>query len=99
MIDCALVYPNPSLDSPNRNLALGIMIVGAALEGRGFSVEYFDLRFDDEDRLRQLLQSGVRAVGVSAMTGEQCVKAAQVFRMCKDLSPQTATVLGGVHGS
>jgi hypothetical protein len=38
--DCLLVYPNPSLDSPNRNLALGLMIVGAALEQQGYRVAY-----------------------------------------------------------
>jgi|GEM_PF-600077 len=99
MIDCVLVYPNPSLDSPNRNLALGVMIVGAALEQRGFSVEYIDLRFDTVARLRDIVRGGVRTVGVSAMTGEQCLAAAEIFEWVKQASPATKTILGGVHGS
>jgi hypothetical protein len=66
--DCILVYPNPSLDSPNRNLALGILFVGAALEENGYKVEYVDTRFDSLDHLRSLLIDGTRVVGVSAMT-------------------------------
>jgi len=99
MVDCVLVYPNPSRDSPNRNLALGILFVGAALEERGFSVAYIDLRFDKMDQLADLLTGGVHVLGVSVMTGNQCMEAAQVLRTAKTLLPTVRTVLGGVHPS
>ncbi len=99
MVDCVLVYPNPSRDSPNRNLALGILFVGAALEEQGFSVAYIDLRFDTRQELAGLLTGGVRVLGVSVMTGNQCKEAAEVLRMAKTLAPTVRTVLGGVHPS
>lgn len=99
MIDCLLIYPNPSLDSPNRNLALGILFVGAALEQQGYAVEYIDLRFDTLDNVRQFVNQGVRIVSISAMTGYQCIQAAEIFSLVKASAPQTITVLGGVHAT
>jgi anaerobic magnesium-protoporphyrin IX monomethyl ester cyclase len=46
-----------------------------------------------------ILRRGVRMVGVSAMTGEQCGAAADIFSATRALAPQAFTVLGGVHGS
>lgn len=97
--DCILVYPNPSLDSPNRNLGLGVLFVGAALEERGFRVEYIDTRFDTLEDFRRLLSDGTRVVGVSAMTGQQCAEAKTIFEITKAVAPDVKTVLGGVHPS
>jgi anaerobic magnesium-protoporphyrin IX monomethyl ester cyclase len=99
MVDCVLVYPNPSQDSPNRNLALGILFVGAALEQRGFSVAYIDLRFDTMDDIVRLLTDGARVLGVSVMTGNQCIQAADILHVAKAIAPNISTVLGGVHPS
>ena len=48
MSDILLVYPRPTLDSPLKELALGIMYLGATLESNGFDVEYHDERFDKD---------------------------------------------------
>ena len=37
MIDCALVYPTPSLDSPAKGPALSIFYPGVVLEKSGFA--------------------------------------------------------------
>jgi anaerobic magnesium-protoporphyrin IX monomethyl ester cyclase len=99
MKDCALIYPIPSQDSPNRNLALGIVFAGAALEQKHFDVQYIDLRFDPWDSIRQVLVNGIKILGVSAMTGYQCAQAQAIFSMAKQLAPHTVTILGGVHAS
>lgn len=99
MTNCTLIYPTPSEDSPNRNLSLGIIFIGASLEQKGYSVEYIDLRFDSWDAIKQILINGTRILAVSAMTGYQCSQAAEIFAFSKKIAPNTITVLGGVHPS
>lgn len=97
MIDCLLVFPIPSKDSPNHNVALGMLFVGATLERQGYSVRYVDLRFDSWDQMIGIVKDGVRVVGISTMTGNQCVQAATILSAVKALQPRVLTVLGGVH--
>src|SRR5207245_1329975 len=97
MLDCLLVFPVPSKDSPNHNVALGILFVGATLERHGLTVRYIDLRFDSWDLMVRVLSEGVRVVGISTMTGNQCVQASQIIDTVKAIRPDTVTVLGGVH--
>jgi anaerobic magnesium-protoporphyrin IX monomethyl ester cyclase len=99
MVHCLLVFPVPSRDSPNHNVALGMLFVGTMLERAGYSVRYLDMRFDDWSTLVQVLRDGVRVVGVSAMTGHQCGQAARIFNLAKRIDPKIVTVLGGVHAT
>lgn len=99
-VDMLLIYPRPTLDSPLQELALGIMYVGANLEKAGFNVEYYDERFDDVQTVWDMLASGgVKAVGVSAMTGYQLKRTEEFFTEIKKKYPAVKKILGGVHAS
>jgi len=98
-MDCVLIYPMPSADSPNRNVALGIVCVGAALERAGWTVAYFDARIDSEALLHAYLREQPRLVGFSAMTGMQCSETKRLLDAVRQLAPNAKTLLGGVHPS
>jgi radical SAM superfamily enzyme YgiQ (UPF0313 family) len=89
----------PSADSPNRNVALGIAFVGAALERAGWTVAYFDARMDDETLLHAYLRERPKLVGFSAMTGLQCSETKRMAAVVRALSPGTKVLVGGVHPS
>ncbi len=99
MIDCVLVYPIPSKDSPAKGPALSIFYVGAMLEKEGFEVEYVDERFDNPNRVFDLIKTRPLCVGVSAMTGVQLLEAQRILKQTKAIDPGIYTVLGGVHPS
>lgn len=97
--DIILVYPDPSKDSPNRNLSLSILFPGAALEKKGFNVAYIDTRFDSDAKLDELLRKEPKAIGISTMTGNQCTEAKRIMERVKSVNPAIKTILGGVHPS
>ena len=99
MIDCVLVYPIPSKDSPAKGPALSIFYVGAMLEKEGFEVEYVDERFDNPNRVFDLVKTNPLCVGVSTMTGVQLLEAQRILKQIKAINPEICTVLGGVHPS
>lgn len=96
----ALVYPVPSLSSPQKSPPLSILHVGRALseaKQRGksdedYNVRYFDLRYDDmcpDD------YKWADVVGVSSMTGLQIRGAIDVMKKAKSFGKRT--VFGGIH--
>ncbi len=99
MTDCVLVYPIPSKDSPAKGPALSIFYIGAMLEKKGFEVEYVDGRFDNPNRVFDLIKTNPLCVGVSAMTGVQLLEAQRILKQTKAINPEICTVLGGVHPS
>lgn len=100
IIDCLLIYPKPTLESPKLNPALSIFYVGATLEQYGFEVEYIDLRIDKFDRVSEIVKhKDPLCVGVSSMTGHQLEGAIEVLKAVKRIKPTISTVLGGVHPS
>ncbi|MFC2071547.1 B12-binding domain-containing radical SAM protein [Chloroflexota bacterium] len=99
MIDCVLVYPIPSRESPSKGPALSIFYVGVMLEKDGFEVEYVDERFDSRNRTIDLIKTNPLCVGVSAKTSIQLLEAQRILRQTKAINPKTITVLGGPHPS
>lgn len=99
MIDCLLIYPNPTKDSPKKGAALGIFYCGAMLEKNGFKIAYFDSRFDDEKKLRRIIDQGVLSVGISSMTGNQLKEAKEFLKFIKKEDSSIYTIMGGVHPS
>lgn len=96
----ALVYPMPSVSSPQKSPPLSILHVGRALseaKQRGksdenYDVRYFDLRYDTmtpEDF------KWADVVGVSSMTGYQLKGAILTLKLAKLYGKRT--VLGGIH--
>lgn len=98
-IDCVLVYPVPTPDSPVKGTALSIFFPGAALEREGFAVEYVDERMDDAGRLAELLKENPLCVGVSSMTGFQLKGAKRALELVKKINPKIPTIMGGVYAS
>ena len=48
-IDCLLIYPRPTEDSPKKQPALSIFYPGAMLEHAGYVAEYIEENFDKEE--------------------------------------------------
>lgn len=93
-----LIYPVPSISSPQKSPPLSILHVGRALseaKARGksdedYQVRYFDERWDD---LPDLTWPDV--VGVSSMTGYQLQGAIKWLKAAKAHGKRT--ILGGIH--
>ena len=93
-----LIYPRPSVSSPQHSPPLSILHVGRALseaKQRGksdedYEVEYFDERYDNSPDL-----SWPDVVGVSSMTGYQLKGAIKWLKAAKAAGKRT--VLGGIH--
>lgn len=93
-----LVYPIPSVSSPQKSAPLSILHVGEALKlarARGksderYNVRYYDERYDDQPDL-----AWADVVGVSSMTGYQLRGAIRWLRAAKAAGKRT--VLGGIH--
>jgi len=93
-----LIYPRPSISSPQKSAPLSILHVGEALrraKARGksdedYSVRYFDERYDDPPDL-----AWADVVGVSSMTGYQLKGAIHWLKAAKAAGKRT--VLGGIH--
>ena len=99
MVDCILIYPRPTEDSPKKQPALSIFFPGAMLEQAGFNVEYIDERFDSQKRIEELADMAPLSVGVSAMTGFQLLEAKRILTKVKEINPGIKTIMGGVHPS
>lgn len=89
-----LVYPKPTMESPQKTPPLSILYIGAYAERRGYIVEYFDERWDNDfdDKLQR-----ADVVGVSAMSGFQ-LKRALIF-LNKAHEAGKVTIMGGVHAT
>ena len=93
-----LVYPVPSISSPQLSPPLSILYVGEAIKqakARGksdddFEVRYFDERYDDTPDM-----SWPDFVGVSSMTGHQLKGAIHWLKEAK--RHNKITILGGIH--
>lgn len=93
-----LIYPVPSISSPQKSAPLSILHVGEALKDakrRGvsdetYNVRYFDERYDDPPDLKW-----ADVVGVSSMTGYQLKGAIRWLKAAKAAGKRT--VLGGIH--
>lgn len=95
-IDYVLAYPIPTFDSPVNLVPLSILFPGALFESQGFRVAYFDERYDPPELLDDLIKSA-REIGVSAFTGPQAGRAADILIKAKQLNPQIITGVGGHH--
>ncbi len=94
--DIVLVYPIPTLDSPVNLVPLSILFPGALFERQGMRVAYFDERYDSEELLAQLIRES-REIGVSAFTGPQAGRAADILIKAKQINPSIITGVGGHH--
>lgn len=93
-----LVYPRPSVSSPQKSPPLSILHVGRALaeaKARGMSDEHYQVRYFDEryDHPPDLAWADV--VGVSSMTGYQLQGAIRWLKLAKAAGKRT--ILGGIH--
>src|SRR3990167_10855957 len=95
-IGMLMVYPNPCLDSPFNLTALSILFPGAMFEAMGMRVEYLDMRYDSQDELEAKIAESSQ-IGVSAFTGYQCGRAAQILERAKQINPKIVTNIGGHH--
>ena len=94
--DILLVYPIPTLDSPTHLVPLSILFPGALLEKAGLTVAYFDERYDSREKLIELVKDS-REIGVSAFTGPQAGRAADILKLAKSIKPSIITGVGGHH--
>jgi radical SAM superfamily enzyme YgiQ (UPF0313 family) len=94
--DMLLVYPIPTLDSPVNLAPLSILLPGALFESRGLRVAYFDERYDPDALLTELIKDS-KEIGVSAFTGPQAGRAADILMRAKALNPAIITGVGGHH--
>ena len=85
-IDMLMVYPSPCLDSPFNLTALSILYPGKKFEDEGMRVEYLDMRWDSDDELNAKIKESAQ-IGVSAFTGYQCGRAADILMRAKELNP------------
>jgi anaerobic magnesium-protoporphyrin IX monomethyl ester cyclase len=87
-----LVYPRPSVSSPQKSPPLSILHVGESLRRYGYPVRYVDGRYDKltEDDFRW-----ADAVGVSSMTGYQLKGAIDALKLAKSFGKRA--ILGGIH--
>ena len=95
-IDMLMVYPLPTTDSPALLTPLSILFPGAMFEQAGLQVEYFDERFDSPDLLVDLIKNSAE-IGVSAFTGYQTGRAADILIKAKEINPGIITGVGGHH--
>ena len=95
-IDMLMVYPSPCLDSPFNLTALSILYPGKMFEDQGMTVEYLDMRWDSEAELESKIKDS-KQIGVSAFTGYQCGRAADILERAKRLNPTIITNVGGHH--
>lgn len=96
MYDMLLVYPKPTNDSPVNLTPLSILFPGAMFENQGMNVAYFDERFDSLEMLIDLIKQS-KELGVSAFTGYQVGRAADILELAKKINPKIIAGLGGHH--
>lgn len=95
-----LVYPIPSVSSPQKSPPLSILHVGRALSearARGMSDEDYAVRYIDQryDALNAHDFAWADVVGVSSMTGYQLKGAIHALKEAKRHGKRT--ILGGIH--
>jgi len=91
MTNVLLVYPVPSIASPQKSPPLSILHVGEALRQQGvYHIRYFDERYDPEPDMEW-----PDVVGVSSMTGYQLKGAIKYLKLAKAHGKRT--ILGGIH--
>lgn len=96
MSNVLLAYPLPTRDSPARLLPLSVLYPGEMFRAMGERVEIWDERFDPPEELYDMIPRA-DVVGVSAMTGQQCGRAAAILKDAKRINPSTTTIIGGHH--
>ena len=96
MIDVLLAYPKPTNDSPVNLTPLSILYPGALFESQGQRVAYYDEHFDPDDMFVDLVKHA-KEIGVSAFTGYQTGRAANLLIRAKEINPQIITGVGGHH--
>jgi anaerobic magnesium-protoporphyrin IX monomethyl ester cyclase len=95
-----LVFPKASEEQINFiSPPLSILYVGSYLEKEGINVTYIDLRIQTMEDLINELKKEPLAVGISSMTGFQLIGTLEILRLTKTISPNSFTILGGVHSS
>lgn len=93
-----LVYPDPSMTSPQKSPPLSILHVGEALKQaktRGKSDEDYEVRYFDERYEAPPDFDWPDVVGVSSMTGYQLKGAIKFLKEAKRHGKRT--ILGGIH--
>lgn len=93
-----LVYPRPSVSSPQKSPPLSILHVGRALaeaKQRGMSDETYQIRYFDERYDAPPDMDWPDVVGVSSMTGYQLQGAIRWLKEGKKHGKRT--ILGGIH--
>lgn len=95
-LDKLLVYPRPTQDSPVKLTPLSILYPGALYESQGLQVGYFDDRFDPPEMLEEMI-ADAEEVAVSAFTGYQVGRAAEILKLAKRIKPSVTTGVGGHH--
>jgi radical SAM superfamily enzyme YgiQ (UPF0313 family) len=65
-------------------------------ERQGYSVAYWDDRWDSIEEFDDIAKQASN-VGVSAFTGYQCARAAELLKRAKQLNPSVTTHIGGHH--
>lgn len=93
-----LIYPRPSISSPQHSPPLSILHVGRALseaKARGKSDETYDVRYFDERYDPAPDMDWPDVVGVSSMTGYQLQGAIRWLKEGKAHGKRT--ILGGIH--
>jgi radical SAM superfamily enzyme YgiQ (UPF0313 family) len=94
--DILLAYPDPSTDSPVKLTPLSILFPGAMFEKAGMTVAYYDERFDPQSMLSDLIMES-KEIGVSAFTGTQAGRAADILIKAKEIKSSIITGVGGHH--
>lgn len=95
-----LIYPTPSVTSPQKSPPLSILYVGEALKqavklgksDEDYRVQYYDERYDGKNRPDY---EWADVIGVSSMTGYQLKSA--IWHLKKGKSLGKRTILGGIH--
>jgi len=95
-IDILLVYPKTTTDSPTVLTPLSILFPGALFKRMGLRIAYFDERFDSHEMLVDLIKHS-KEIGVSAFTGYQSKRAAEILELAKRINPFIITGVGGHH--
>ena len=97
-IDILFAFPLPSKSSPQKTPALSIFYPGEAAAKEGFTVDYWDERFDN---MKDFEEKAKRAniIGLSSLSGFQLSRTIEILKWCKKNFPQKPTILGGVHAT
>jgi radical SAM superfamily enzyme YgiQ (UPF0313 family) len=96
MYDMLLAYPKPTNDSPVNLTPLSILFPGAMFEKQGLKVAYYDERFDSREMLADQIMNS-KEIGVSAFTGYQVGRAAEILELAKRIHPGIIAGVGGHH--